>query len=51
MSLLDRGHLVTATGNSDTHHLNYNLGGYPRNYVNVATTTRSSSPPRTSRTA
>jgi len=35
-ALLDRGHLVTATGNSDTHHLNYNLGGYPRNYVNVA---------------
>jgi hypothetical protein len=34
-ALLDRGHLVTATGNSDTHHLNYNLGGYPRNYVNV----------------
>lgn len=34
-ALLDRGHLVTATGNSDTHHLNYNLGGYPRNYVMV----------------
>jgi hypothetical protein len=34
-ALLDRGHLVTATGNSDTHHLNYNLGGYPRNYVQV----------------
>ena len=34
-ALLDRGHLVTATGNSDTHHLNYNLGGYPRNYVRV----------------
>ena len=34
-ALLDRGHLVTATGNSDTHHLNYNLGGYPRNYVLV----------------
>ncbi|HTR51804.1 MAG TPA: CehA/McbA family metallohydrolase [Kofleriaceae bacterium] len=32
-ALLDRGHLVTATGNSDTHHLTYNLGGYPRNYV------------------
>jgi hypothetical protein len=26
---------VTATGNSDTHHLTYNLGGYPRNYVLV----------------
>ncbi len=34
-ALLDRGHLVTATGNSDTHHLKYNLGGYPRNYVRV----------------
>jgi hypothetical protein len=34
-ALLDRGHLVTATGNSDTHHLKYNLGGYPRNYVKV----------------
>jgi hypothetical protein len=26
---------VTATGNSDTHHLTYNMGGYPRNYVRV----------------
>jgi hypothetical protein len=34
-ALLDRGHLITATGNSDTHHLTYNLGGYPRNYVRV----------------
>jgi len=34
-ALLDRGHLVTATGNSDTHHLDYNIGGYPRNYVAV----------------
>ena len=34
-ALLDRGHLATATGNSDTHHLDYNLGGYPRNYVKV----------------
>jgi hypothetical protein len=34
-ALLDHGHLVTATGNSDTHHLTYNLGGYPRNYVAV----------------
>jgi hypothetical protein len=33
--LLDHGHLVTATGNSDTHHLTYNLGGYPRNYIAV----------------
>ncbi len=35
-SLLSHGYLVTATGNSDTHHLDYNLGGYPRNYVRVA---------------
>ena len=34
-ALLDRGHLITATGNSDTHHMTYNLGGYPRNYVRV----------------
>jgi hypothetical protein len=35
MGLLNHGHIVTATGNSDTHHLNYNIGGYPRNYVRV----------------
>jgi hypothetical protein len=35
MGLLNHGHLVTATGNSDTHHLTYNIGGYPRNYVQV----------------
>src|SRR5262249_52104510 len=34
-ALLAHGHIVTATGNSDTHHLTYNLGGYPRNYVRV----------------
>ena len=34
-ALLNHGHLVTATGNSDTHHLTYNIGGYPRNYVHV----------------
>jgi hypothetical protein len=33
--LLDHGHILTATGNSDTHHLTYNLGGYPRNYLRV----------------
>jgi hypothetical protein len=33
--LLDHGHLITATGNSDTHHLDHNIGGYPRNYVRV----------------
>ena len=35
-ALLKRGHLVAATGNSDTHHLDYSLAGYPRNYVPVA---------------
>jgi hypothetical protein len=35
LGLLNHGHLVTATGNSDTHHLSYNIGGYPRNYVRV----------------
>jgi hypothetical protein len=34
-ALLDHGHLVTATGNSDTHHLDHNIGGYPRNYIRV----------------
>jgi hypothetical protein len=35
-SLLLHGHAATALGNSDTHHLTYNLAGYPRNYVRVA---------------
>jgi hypothetical protein len=34
-ALLEHGHIVTATGNSDTHHLDHNIGGYPRNYVRV----------------
>jgi hypothetical protein len=34
-SLLNHEHVVTATGNSDTHHLTFNIGGYPRNYVKV----------------
>jgi hypothetical protein len=34
-ALLDRGVVATATGNSDSHHMTYNLGGYPRNYVLV----------------
>jgi hypothetical protein len=34
-SLLNHEHIVTATGNSDTHHLTFNIGGYPRNYVKV----------------
>jgi hypothetical protein len=36
LGLLNHGHVVTATGNSDTHHLTYNIGGYPRNFVRVA---------------
>ena len=35
-SFLRRGRRVTATGNSDTHHLTFNLGGYPRNYVQMS---------------
>jgi hypothetical protein len=35
-ALLRRGHHVAGTGNSDSHHLTFNLGGYPRNYVPVA---------------
>jgi hypothetical protein len=35
VSFLDAGKHVAATGNSDTHHLTFNLGGYPRNYVKV----------------
>jgi hypothetical protein len=34
-AFLRRGHRITATGNSDTHHLTFNLGGYPRNYVQL----------------
>jgi len=34
-ALIEHGHIVTATGNSDTHHLTFNIGGYPRNYVKV----------------
>lgn len=32
---LDSGKRVAATGNSDSHHMTFNLGGYPRNYVRV----------------
>ncbi len=35
VSFLDNGKRVAATGNSDTHHLTFNLGGYPRNYVRM----------------
>lgn len=34
-ALLNHDHLITATGNSDTHHLTFNIGGYPRNYVKL----------------
>ena len=33
VALLDGGKRVSCTGNSDSHHLTFNLGGYPRNYV------------------
>jgi hypothetical protein len=33
--MLRHGRRITATGNSDTHHLDYNLGGYPRNYLAI----------------
>ena len=35
IALLDGGKRVSCTGNSDSHHLTFNLGGYPRNYVAV----------------
>lgn len=35
IALLDGGKRVSCTGNSDSHHLTFNLGGYPRNYVQV----------------
>jgi len=38
-SFLDAGKHVAATGNSDTHHMTFNLGGYPRNYVHVGDVT------------
>ena len=31
--LLNRGHLYAAVGNSDSHHVQYELAGYPRNFV------------------
>lgn len=34
-AFLRRDHRITATGNSDTHHLTFNLGGFPRNYVQL----------------
>lgn len=36
-SFLDRGFLVTATGNSDSHRAVSTEVGYPRNYVQVST--------------
>jgi hypothetical protein len=36
-SFLDRGFLVTATGNSDSHNYIWAEGGYPRNYVKLST--------------
>jgi hypothetical protein len=34
-SLLDRGFVATAMGNSDTHDIRSSLGGYPRNFIRV----------------
>jgi hypothetical protein len=36
IAFLDAGKRVACTGNSDSHHMTFNLGGYPRNYVAVA---------------
>jgi hypothetical protein len=33
IGFLDAGKRVACTGNSDSHHMTFNLGGYPRNYV------------------
>ena len=33
--LLSNGHIVAATGNSDTHYLDHTMAGYPRNYVRL----------------
>ncbi|HEX2689723.1 MAG TPA: CehA/McbA family metallohydrolase [Kofleriaceae bacterium] len=33
LGFLDSGKRVSCTGNSDSHHMTFNLGGYPRNYV------------------
>src|SRR5262249_32359552 len=35
IGFLDAGKRVACTGNSDSHHMTFNLGGYPRNYVAV----------------
>lgn len=39
IGFLDSGKRVSCTGNSDSHHLTFNLGGYPRNYVAVGDAT------------
>jgi hypothetical protein len=33
IAFLDAGMHIAATGNSDSHHMTFNLGGFPRNYV------------------
>ncbi|HET9625007.1 MAG TPA: CehA/McbA family metallohydrolase [Kofleriaceae bacterium] len=38
IAFLDAGKRVACTGNSDSHHMTFNLGGYPRNYVALANT-------------
>jgi hypothetical protein len=39
MRILNNGHRITATGNSDSHHLVYSEPGYPRNYVEASVDT------------
>ncbi len=33
MTLVNQGHRITATGNSDSHHIVFREPGYPRNFV------------------
>ncbi|MCB9729595.1 MAG: PHP domain-containing protein [Deltaproteobacteria bacterium] len=35
-ALIEHGYIKTATGNSDTHSLRLNIGGYPRNYLRIS---------------
>ncbi|WP_231511152.1 CehA/McbA family metallohydrolase [Chondromyces apiculatus] len=44
-ALLRHGHMVAATGNSDTHSLDRNIGGYPRNYIRVTRDTPAAARP------
>ncbi len=44
-NLIDHGYHFAGTGNSDTHHLRFNIGGYPRNFVRVENDTPSAMTP------